>query len=234
MISQSKSWFQQTPAWVWLSLIPTFGGFAIAYAGYKSKTKTWIAIGIIIPILALALSANSLVFVIWIAQIGVAFYLKKAFLVKMYPKNLPVPEEQELANLVATTRDKVDINECSKHELVNYLGLPIVYANNIESLMNEGYVFTHVEELIEIAGIPEKQVTRITPLITFGYNYKKEADFSWKRLNTYSTDELITCGLDGAIAEQIVAERQQRGEYKSLIDVKQRTGLPFTTYRHIA
>ncbi|MEH1955200.1 helix-hairpin-helix domain-containing protein [Nostoc sp.] len=234
MISQSKSWFQQTPAWVWLSLIPTFGGFAIAYAGYKSKTKTWIGIGIIIPTLALALSANSLAFVIWIAQIGVAFYLKKAFLVKMYPKNLPVPEEQELANLVATTRDKIDINECSKHELVNYLGLPIVYANNIESLMNEGYVFTHVEELIEIAGIPEKQVTRITPLITFGYNYKKEADFSWKRLNTYSTDELITCGLDGAIAEQIVAERQQRGEYKSLIDVKQRTGLPFTTYRHIA
>ncbi|MEH2462888.1 hypothetical protein [Nostoc sp.] len=45
---------------------------------------------------------------------------------------------------------------------------------------------------------------------------------------------MITCRLDGAIAEQIVAERQQRGEYKSLIDIKQRTGLPFTTYRHIA
>ncbi|WP_442939951.1 hypothetical protein [Nostoc sp.] len=79
------------------------------------------------------------------------------------------------------------MNECFKHELVNYLGLPIVYANNIESLLNERYVFTHVEELIEIAGIPEKQVARITPLITFSYNYKKEADFSWKRLNTYST-----------------------------------------------
>ncbi|WP_442935952.1 hypothetical protein [Nostoc sp.] len=37
-----------------------------------------------------------------------------------------------------------------------------------------------------------------------------------------------------AIAEQIVTERQQRGEYKSLIDIKQRTGLPFTTYHHIA
>ncbi|MDZ8140040.1 MAG: helix-hairpin-helix domain-containing protein [Nostoc sp. DedQUE04] len=234
MMSQSKSWFQQTPAWVWLSLIPTLGGFAIVYAGYKSKTKTWVVLGISIFILALALSANSLAFVPWIAQIGIAFYLKKSYLIKTYPKNLPIPEEQELAKLVANTREKIDINECSKHELVNYLGLPIVYANNIESLMNEGYVFTHVEELIEIAGIPEKQVDRITPLITFRYNYKKEADCSWKRLNTYSTDELITCGLDGAIAEQIVAERQQRGEYKSLIDVKQRTGLPFNTYRHIA
>ncbi|MFN6486194.1 MULTISPECIES: helix-hairpin-helix domain-containing protein [unclassified Nostoc] len=233
-MSQSKSWFQQTPAWVWLSLIPTLGGFAIVYAGYKSKTNTWIGIGISISTLALAFSANSLAFPIWMAQIGVAFYLKKSYLIKIYPKNLPVPEEQELAKLVASTRDKIDINECSKHELVNYLGLPIVYANNIESLMNEGYVFTHVEELIEIAGIPEKQVARITPLITFSYNYKKEADFSWKRLNTYSTPELIACGLDGAIAEQIVTERQQRGEYKSLIEVKQRTGLPFTTYRHIA
>ncbi|MDZ8262430.1 helix-hairpin-helix domain-containing protein [Nostoc sp. ChiQUE01b] len=234
MMSQSKSWFRQTPTWVWLSLIPTLGGFAIVYAGYKSKTKTWVFIGISISILALALSANSLAFAIWMAQIGVAFYLKKYYLIKTYPKNLPIPEEQELAKLVANTREKVDINECSKHELVNYLGLPIVYANNIESLMNEGYVFTHVEELIEIAGIPEKQVDRITPLITFSYNYKKEVDFSWKRLNTYSTDELIACGLDGAIAEQIVTERQQRGEYKSLIDVKQRTGLPFNTYRHIA
>ncbi|MFN6475427.1 helix-hairpin-helix domain-containing protein [Nostoc sp. DedQUE07] len=234
MMSQSKSWFQQTPAWVWLSLIPTLGGFAIVYAGYKSKTKTWVILGISISILALALSANSLAFAPWIAQIGIAFYLKKSYLIKTYPKNLPIPEEQELAKLVANTREKIDINECSKHELVNYLGLPIVYANNIESLMNEGYVFTHVEELIEIAGIPEKQVDRITPLITFRYNYKKEADCSWKRLNTYSTDELTTCGLDGAIAEQIVAERQQRGEYKSLIDVKQRTGLPFNTYRHIA
>jgi DNA uptake protein ComE-like DNA-binding protein len=233
-VSQSKYWFQQTPAWVWLSLIPTLGGFAIAYAGYKSKTKTWVVIGISTSVLALALSANSLAVAIWMAQIGVAFYLKKSYLIKTYPKHLPIPEEPELAKLVANTREKVDINECSKHELVNYLGLPIVYANNIESLLNEGYVFTHVEELIEIAGIPEKQITRITPLITFSYNYKKEADFSWKRLNTYSTDELITCGLDGAIAQQIVAERQQRGEYKSLIDVKQRTGLPFNTYRHIA
>ncbi|MBN3962800.1 helix-hairpin-helix domain-containing protein [Nostoc sp. NMS8] len=233
-MSQSKYWFQQTPAWVWFSLIPILGGFAIAYGGYKSKTKTWIVIGIIISALAFAFSANNFALAIWMAQIAVAFYLRKSFLVKTYPKNLPIPEEQELANLVASNRDKVDINECSKNELVNYLGLPIVYANNIESLMNEGYVFTHVEELIEIAGIPEKQVARITPLITFGYNHKKEADFSWKRLNTYSTPELIACGLDGAIAEQIVAERQRRGEYKSLIDVKQRTGLPLTTYQHIA
>ncbi|MEH2179076.1 hypothetical protein [Nostoc sp.] len=90
-MSQSKSWFQQTPVWVWLSLIPTLGGFAIAYVGYKSKTKTWIVIGISTSTLAFALSANNLVFVIWLAQISVAFYLKKYYLIKTYPKNLPIP-----------------------------------------------------------------------------------------------------------------------------------------------
>ena len=36
-----------------------------------------------------------------------------------------------------------------------------------------------------------------------------------------------------AIAEKIIAERQRKGDYKSLVDVKQRTGLPLSTYRHI-
>ena len=226
----STSWFQQTPPWVWLSLIPALGGLAIAYAGYKSKTNAWIVLGVGLTGLGLILSSSSVVGLIWLAQIGVAFYLKTKFLAKVYPKNLPIPEETELASLVANSRNKIDINECAKNEL----GLPIVYANNIESLLNEGYIFTHAEELTEIAGIPENHVARIAPMITFSYNYKKEADFSWKRLNIYSTDELIGCGLDAAIAEKIVAERQRRGNYKSLIEVKQRTGLPLATYRNIA
>jgi len=233
-VSPSVSWFQQTPSWVWLSLIPVSGGLTIAYAGYKSKTNVWIVLGIGFTGLSLVFYSSSIGTMIWLAQIGVAFYLKTRFLAKIYPKTLPIPEETELANLVANSRKKLDINECSKNELVNGLGLPIVYANNIESLLSEGYIFTHTEELTEIAGIPENHVARIAPLITFSYNYKKEADFSWKRLNIYSTEQLVACGLDAAIAEKIIAERQRRGDYKSLIDVKQRTGLPFTTYRHIA
>jgi len=233
-VSRSTSWFQQTPSWVWLSLIPALGGLAIAYAGYKSKTNAWIVLGVGFTGLGFILSSSSVVGLIWLAQIGVAFYLKTRFLAKVYPKNLPIPEETELANLVANSRNKIDINECSKNELVNTLGLPIVYANNIESLLNEGYIFTHTEELTEIAGIPENHVARIAPMITFSYDYKKEADFSWKRLNIYSTEQLVGCGLDAAIAEKIIAERQRRGDYKSLIDVKQRTGLPLATYRHMA
>ena len=233
-MSQSASWFRQTPSWVWLSFFPIFGGLAITYAGYKSKTKVWMALGAGITGLSFILSSTSVLPVIWLAQVGVALYLKNIFLAKTYPKNLPIPEELQLAKLVINSCNKLDINQCSKNDLVNRLGIPIVYANNIESVLNEGYIFTHIEELVEIAGIPENYINRLEPLITFSYNYKKEADFSWRRLNAYSIDELIACGLDGAIAEKIVAERQRRGDYKSLVDVKQRTGLPLTTYRHLA
>jgi DNA uptake protein ComE-like DNA-binding protein len=234
-VSQANSWFKQTPAWVWFTLIPIFGGLSITYAGYKSRTKIWIMLGLGLTGIAFGFSGNdSILTVIWLSQVASAVYLKKSFLIKTYPKNWLLPEDNKLANLIAVNRAKVDINNCSKHELVNYLGLPIVYANNIESLLNEGYIFTHIEELIEIAGIPEKHIQRIALLITFSYDYKKEADFSWRRLNTYSTSELIAYGLDAAIAQKIVAERELRGEYKSMIEVKQRTGLPFSSYRHLA
>lgn len=233
-MSNSSSWFKQTPNWVWLSIIPVFGGLSIAYAGYKSKVKSWVGLGIGLTGLCVVLSGSNLVTFLWMAQIGAAFYLKKKFLAKTYPNTLPIPQEAELAKLVTAKRGKLDINEASKHDLVNVLGLPIVYANNIELLLNEGYIFTHLEELHEIAGIPENYVARMSSLIIFSYNYKKEADSSWRRLNAYTIDQLIACGLDAAIAEKIVVEREKKGDYKSLVEVKQRTGLPLGTYRHIA
>jgi DNA uptake protein ComE-like DNA-binding protein len=233
-VSQSSSWFSQTPRWVWLSLIPVFGGLSITYAGYKSKNNILVATGIGFAVAAFVLSGSSLSGLIWMAQIGSAFYLKKGFLAKTYPKTLPIPQEPELAKLVLANRSKIDINECSKNDLVNMLGIPIVYANNIELLLNEGYVFTHAEELNEIAGMPDNQVAKIAPMIVFSYNQRREADSSWRRLNAYTTAELVACGLDVAIAEKIVVERERKGDYKSLVEVKLRTGLPLSTYRHMA
>jgi DNA uptake protein ComE-like DNA-binding protein len=48
-----------------------------------------------------------------------------------------------------------------------------------------------------------------------------------------SSEELIRDGLDRNVAERIVRERQKQGEYKSVVDVKRRTGLPLDSYRHI-
>ncbi|MGB3207871.1 MAG: helix-hairpin-helix domain-containing protein [Crinalium sp.] len=226
-----SSLLQQTPNWVWWSFFPAFGGLAIAWAGYKSNTTNWLLLGAGITTAALALSSTHLALLIWLFQIATAFYLKKRYLIKTSAKGLLIPEDRQTAQLMADIHGKIDINNCSKDDLVKALGLPIVYANNIESLQNEGYLFTHLEELHEIAGIPESYLPRLAPLIIFSYDLNKEIDCSWKRLNIFSTEELMRCGLEASVAQKITQERQRRGEYKSVLDVKHRTGIPFQYYR---
>nr|WP_255699461.1 helix-hairpin-helix domain-containing protein [Tychonema sp. BBK16] len=225
---------RQTPNWVWYSFVPGFGGLAICYAGHKSNLRSWIGWGAGFTLAALAVSSSAnFGLLIWIAQIVTAFSLKKRYLIKTAPRGLLVPASPQNAEELANIRGKIDINECTKDDLVRVLGLPIVYANDIESLQNEGYIFTHAEELSEIAGVPESHIRRIAPMICFSYNYQKEASFTWKRLNILSPQELIEIGLDRVVAEKIVQERQIKGQYKSVIDVKRRTGLPFDSYRHL-
>ena len=232
-MSQNLSLLQQTPKWVWWSFCPWFGGLAIVYAGHKSHTPSWMAWGAGITLAALALSATNLTTIVWITQIVIAFTLKKRYLIKTSPRGLLIPADLNTAELIAELRGKIDINECSKNDLVNVLGLPIVYANDIELLQNEGFIFTHLEELSEIAGIPESHIKRIAPMVTFSYDLKKEAHLTWKRLNVLSRQELIASGLDAVVARKIFEERQRKGEYKSALDVKRRTGIPFNSYRHI-
>jgi len=233
-VSQPTSnWFKQIPKWVWWSAFPGFGGLAIAYAGKKAKTNSWVALGCTLTGAALFLTETAWFTPIWLAQIGVAIYLKKPFLLKTYPKSLPLPEDPETLSLIAGLREKVDINQCSKTEMVYSLELPIVYANDLEALRNEGYIFTDPEELTELLGIPESTVKRIAPLIIFTYDYKKELNLSWRRLNTHSIEQLVDCGLDSAVAMKIVNEREQRGDYKTVLDVKRRTGLPLNLYSQL-
>jgi DNA uptake protein ComE-like DNA-binding protein len=233
----SSNWLQQIPAWVWWSCFPAFGGMAIAYAGIKTSTTSWIAIGVSFTAVGIAFSnldpSGTVMTIAWMAQIATAFALKKSYLIKTYPKHLPLPDDAEAVKLISSDRPKFEINSCSKNDLVNSLGLPIVYANDIEILRNEGFIFTYAEELTEVVGIPAATVKRIAPMITFSYDYRQEASLSWKRLNTLSTEELIAQGLEAEIAQEIVNERQKRGEYKSLVEVKKRTGVPFSAYKSL-
>lgn len=232
MLSTS-SLLKKTPKWVWWSFFPGLGGLAIAYAGFKAKTPLWIAWGIGICLLSFAFNNSGISWVILIGQVIMAFSLKKEYNIKISPRGTLIPEDVETAELIAKVKGTIDINTCSKNDMVKVLGLPIVYANNIESLQNEGYVLTHLEELSEIAGIPEHQVKKIAPLIHFCYNDKLEPHLSWRRINILSVEDLTLLGLSQKVAKQIVAERKKKGDYKSVIEVKQRTGLPFHSYRKI-
>jgi DNA uptake protein ComE-like DNA-binding protein len=221
-----------TPNWVWLSFVPLFGSMAIIYAGNKAKTSKWMYLGAGVFTVSLFSASSSMFYIAWLAQIYISFHIKEAFLRKI-SDNPELPGFNNLAQYQAVpiSNAKLDINNCSKDELVRVLGMPIVYANDIESLRNEGYIFTHVEELSEIAGLPESYIGKLAGKIIFTYNSNKELECSWQRLNVMSIDELVMAGLGGNVAQKIVAERESNGEYRSVIDIKRRTSIPFHSYK---
>ncbi len=230
-MSNSHNWFEHTPKWIWLSFIPGVGGLSICYAGWVTKTKSWIGIGVVFTLVALTLP-NSLSLFIWLGQIATAFSLKQKYLIKKAPKGVQI-SNVETAKLMAKARGTVDINNCSVDDLVYQLNLPIVYANDIDLVRKEGYIFTDIDELSEIVGIPESTLRRIKPLVVFSYDIRKEEGFSWHKLNNLSIDELIAWDLDPVYAKKIVEEREHRGNYQSVLDIRKRTGIPIKNYTHL-
>jgi DNA uptake protein ComE-like DNA-binding protein len=233
-MSEPALWLKRTPVWVWCAFIPTFGGLSLAYAGRRSRTPEWTYLGLGVCAAAIALSQYPIAALIWVFQILAAFSLREKFLLKTLPTDAySTLADHRTAQLLADMHGKLDINTCSKDEMIRRLGLPIVYANDIDAIRIEGYMFTYLEELSEIAGLPENYLSKLQPLITFSYDIRKEDYFSWRRMNTCSVDELMAFGVTSDIAERIFTERLENGDYKSVIDVKKRTGLTFRSYQSL-
>ena len=206
---------KKIPVWVLFSLIPFIGSLGTIYAGIKINRFSWINTGIFLTTLNIVLSSTHLVGFVWLGQIAIAFCLKDEFSGR-------ISDSQQLERAT----QKIDINNCSKDDLVYGLGLPIVYANEIESARLEGYIFTHFEELADIAGIPDYYRQQLEPLVTFNYYFRNEADFSWRKCNTLSKEELIACNIEPSVVAKIIAEREQKGLYRSFPELRKRTGLP--------
>jgi hypothetical protein len=233
----ASSALKQIPQWIWWSLCPVFGALTIAYAGYLTKTNRWLQIGIGMSaglLLASMFGLSWLVILALPVQLAIAIKIKNPYLIKSTPRGTILPTDRQTARMIAEIRGKVDLNKCSKDDLVYILGLPIVYANNIELIKAEGYMFLHIEELNTLADVPEKYCEAIEPMVVFNYYEDPTVDaIDWQRLNILPAVELIELGLDRSSAEVICNERQLHGAYRSLIEVKRRTGLPINLYKHL-
>ena len=129
----------------------------------------------------------------------------------------------------------LDINTCSIDDLVHLAGIPTIYADNIDLIRLEGYQFLNLEDLTQLADLPEDYCHKIEPLIAFAY-HERFAHYdatNWQRLNSLSMSELIELELDSDVAMKICDERHQNGEYRALVEVKRRTGVPISAYKHL-
>ena len=200
----------------WLSFIPLFGGLAIVRESNRLKNQKFAQLGWGVFALSLVMALGESLIIAWLLQAGLAIWLRMQYA-------LPAPEP-----LVS-----LDFNSRSKNDLVRVLGLPIVYANDIEMARTEGFIFTHAEELTEIIGIPEELVRKIESRLIFAYDEKKDGVDSWRRVNYLSASEIEAYGIDRGSAQKIVTERDANGDYRSAIDIKRRTGISLRRYHAI-
>jgi len=200
-----------------LSFLPIIGGLSIIKESDRLGHRTIKHLGWAIFALSLVIALVGNIFVVWLLQIYLAIWLKIG---RTQP---PMPAAIQ----------QVDFNTCSKHDLVYVLNLPIVYANDIELIRSEGYLFTHLEEISAIAGLPEAQVRRIAPQVIFSYNTQIDENHTWRQVNILTAEEMAARGVMLAIAQQIVEERIQRGDYRSAVDIKRRTGIAFQAYQQL-
>ncbi|MEN9227344.1 MAG: helix-hairpin-helix domain-containing protein [Gloeomargarita sp. GMQP_bins_44] len=201
---------QRSLTWFYFAWVPWLGGIAHIWLGWHIKNYRLLLAGLAFT-LAPLVAMDALVLT-WLGQIIVALVYRREFLAHSHPRPLPPPVT-------------LDLNTCSKHDLVYQLGLPIVYANAIMALRERGHQFTHPEELTDLVGIPAATVQRIAPYLTFSYDLAQEPYVSWRRANHLEAERLVAIGLEPDVACQIVAERQRRGPYRSVADLVQRTGL---------
>ncbi|GAB4215156.1 MAG: hypothetical protein OHK0012_14670 [Synechococcales cyanobacterium] len=229
------------PAWVGLSFLPVVGSFALIYAGIQVKLRTrsngWLTYAVLMLLLTgLGFTVSALELLIPLAllgQISFAFLMRYNYLVYTAPRGAILPENARVAKLLARVHGLVDMNNASKDDLVHFLGIPIVYANIICEFQQEGITFQDLEELKNLTRIPGEYVDHLAPIITFGVRYQQELNQSWHRLNSLSAPELVSWGLDEQVAARVVQDRQQRGAFQSVMDVKQRTGIPLSALRDI-
>ncbi len=226
----SGVWLRQTPPWIWWSLVPIFGGLAIAYAGVRVKSPGWLGLGLVVATIAISSASSVWMPIMWLVQVGFALGLRRSFLVKTCPKSQLIAPDVPTAKLIAAHRGRVNLNTCSKDDLVYHLGLPIVYANKIDRLRRDGFVFRNLQQLQTYAELPASYLPKLSPLIVWERDQTITDDLDWQCLNTFSVDELVLCGMQSNVAKVIVAERDRNGYYQSLQQVKERTGIALGEY----
>jgi hypothetical protein len=80
----------KVPPWVWLSMLPAFGGLAIVYGARNLNNKLWTGLGIGVTFLALRLQSTELAIWIWLSQMALAFWLNH----QLSPPYLPKVREE--------------------------------------------------------------------------------------------------------------------------------------------
>lgn len=122
---------------------------------------------------------------------------------------------------------KIDVNQASVDNWLRLPGISIHQARTLVELVGMGVELLSIEDIAAAISVPVRQLKSLEPILDFCY-YDSESFLNPQRVNpntaTFKQLEQIAF-FNPTLAEQVITNRQQNGNYKNLSDFQQRLSL---------
>ncbi|MEB3311153.1 MAG: ComEA family DNA-binding protein [Snowella sp.] len=122
---------------------------------------------------------------------------------------------------------KIEVNQATVDEWLRLPGISIHQARNLVELTAMGMQFLSIEDLAAALSLPLQRLQPLKKILSFTY-YDNESLLTPQRINvnTANLDQLITIPLlDLGLAEAIIRDRQNQGNFQNLVDFQRRLNL---------
>ncbi len=122
---------------------------------------------------------------------------------------------------------KIDVNHATIDDLLRLPGISIHQARNLVELIQTGVEILSIEDMAAALNIPLSRLKPFTPILAF-YYYDPTSLVNPKKINinTANLEELKEIpNISEEIKQEIISDRQEKGNYKNLVDFHKRLQL---------
>ncbi|MEL4897055.1 helix-hairpin-helix domain-containing protein [Crocosphaera sp. Alani8] len=122
---------------------------------------------------------------------------------------------------------KIDVTQATVDDLLRLPGISIHQARNLVELIRTGVEILSIEDMSAATNIPLSRLKNFANILTFSY-YDPESSLNPQKINiNQATREQLSIipDISEQIIQEIISDRQQKGNYKNLVDLQKRLQL---------
>ncbi|GAB4550223.1 MAG: hypothetical protein Tsb0014_44830 [Pleurocapsa sp.] len=122
---------------------------------------------------------------------------------------------------------KIDVNQANVDDWLRLPGFSIHQARSLVDLVGMGVQLVCLEDVAAAIGVPVQRLLPLEPILHFEY-YHRLSPLSPQKINpnTASVAEITALpNVNNDLAQKILQERQNNGQYRNLADLQRRLGL---------
>lgn len=122
---------------------------------------------------------------------------------------------------------RIDVNQAKIDDWLRLPGISIHQARILVQLTESGVQLLSVEDIASAIGVSVARIIPLAPVLDFCY-YDPQSMITPSRINTNTASMEELQGIpfvDGELARKIIQLRQEKGEYKSIVDLQKRLSL---------